>query len=266
MKVIQPHESTAATNERLAKITATVKNLLNLNTDQYSHFTGDLDDNPMYPVWHLFWKDNDSRKSLEIDVTEGGIIKELCRHEPEISLSTQEKITLHFPTLPDGKFADAKKTAVAFLRKVLASNESFNFIEQYNNSIFSDYKFRGFIFKNNLPAGIRFAIDVRCFDNLIISYRRNQHKIIEELPSPLPKLAEEEAVSLLRNTISLYLEYRKSNEYRSYAVLQYLPKDTDEFYVDAQTGDLVDLTVLLEKKEYGQSGNMNFTDDDDDDE
>ena len=264
MKVIQPHESTAATNERLAKITATVKNLINLNTDQYSHFTGDLDDNPLYPVWRLSWENDDDKKSLKIDVTEGGIIEELWRHEPRLSQSSQDKIHLHFPTLPDGKVADAKKSAVTFLRRVLKPNESFNFIEQYNESIFSDYNFNGIIFKNHLPAGIRFSIAVRCSDNLVIRFDRNQEKVIGELPPPFPKLTEEEAVSLLRNTISLYLEYRKSNKYRSYAVLQYLPQETDIYYVDAQTGNMVDLTVLLEKKEYRQSRNINLSDDDDD--
>ncbi len=82
-------------------------------------------------------------------------------------------------------------------------------------------------------------------------------KYLGTVPSAEPSAAAAAAGSLLKGTLSLRLEYVLSDDGK-HAVLRYLPESGDEYFVDAQTGKLINLTELYEavsaSGEYGLGG------------
>ena len=68
-----------------------------------------------------------------------------------------------------------------------------------------------------------------------------------DIPGADAKTAQADAAAPLKSTLSLRLEYILPDSDSTQAVLCYLPNSGHEFYVDAQSGKLVDLTALEEE-------------------
>ena len=119
------------------------------------------------------------------------------------------------------------------------------------------YRFGGEILLNGLPAGLTYSISVNCEDNAITSFSRDDinGRIMGGIPSSTARTTQQQARTALRGTLALRLEYVLPDNGSKQAVLRYLPEYGDEYYVDATTGKLVNLTELAkEVEETGMAG------------
>ncbi len=85
-------------------------------------------------------------------------------------------------------------------------------------------------------------------DDTVIRFRRDvpENTFLGAIPPADTSVTRTAAGQALREVQSLRLEYILPDEDSSAAVLCYLPDSVHTFYVDAQTGKLVDLTALEE--------------------
>ncbi len=238
-------------DERLKAVTLKVKETLGLDTSAYDSFYGEVSENELTPVWSLNWSGEGG--SVYVEADEDGTVRSYYWNDNTDQWGKNDAV----PSLPAGAWEEARKAADQFMNKILANGESvrYNSDEDTTTLRTSQYYFSGTILLNNLPSPLSFSISVRAKDNTITHfYRDTLSGYIGKVPSAVPAATEAQAKELLRTTLSLRLEYVLSGDSKT-AVLRYLPDPTDEFYVDAQTGKLVNLTDLYNEVENGGSGN-----------
>ncbi len=246
-----------STDARLAKVTELVKKTLDLDTDAYTSFYGDVEENPLAQVWYLSWSNEDG-ESLSIEAMEDGKITSYYYYSPSEEGTVSSSDLPHFPA---GDPAAAQKAAEAFIAKVLEKNETADFDEDYNTSRLNatEYRFGGDILVNGVPADLGFNIRVRCTDNKVMSFNRddNAPMLLEDYPDAKAAVDAAKAAQSLRTTLEMKLEYVLPEVDATQAVLRYLPVYGDDYYVDAKTGELVNLTELYEKAGEGIFSTMN---------
>lgn len=226
---------------RLAAVTAKVKKTLSLDTEVYTEFYGDLDENVLAPTWYLEWSGDGV--SLSVAATESGKIVDYYRWEQSQSVRTDG----FAPAFPAGDRDSARKAAEKFLKKVLVQGESFTIKDSGTDRLnATTYRFSGEILLNGLSADLSYSIAVRCEDNEVTTFYRDDlgGRIVNNIPSPYAAVKEAAAKKTLRDTLKLRLEYVLAEEGGSKAVLRYLPEYGDNYYVDAATGALVNLAEL----------------------
>lgn len=235
-------------DERLAAVTAKVKETLGLNTEGYSEFNGSLVDGELAPAWSLNWSGDAG--SMEVEATESGQVIRFYRFDADDQRDTGRL------TLPKGDPAKAKAAAEAFLKRVLAENESVRLESSgYNSLRQTNYYYRGSILLNGLDSPVDYSVTVRASDNAVTRFYRDnlETEYMGGVPSAGSKTPASTAKALLRDTLSLRLEY-VLNEDGSAAALRYLPNTVDSYYVDDGSGKLVNLTELYKEI----SGDRNY--------
>lgn len=246
-----PAAAAQSADERLASVTTQVKKTLGLNTEEYTEFYGDLAEEILAPSWYLEWSGEDG--SLSISTTEEGKILSYRRYQN----STASNSGTFAPSFPAGDQDTAKAAAQAFLNKVLTRGESVTMEARVVRLNTTTYRFGGEILLNGLPAGLSYSISVNCEDNAITSFSRDDinGRIMGGIPSATAKTTQQQARTALRDTLALRLEYVLPDDGSKQAVLRYLPEYGDEYFVDAATGKLVNLTELAkEVEEIGMAG------------
>jgi len=240
--------SAQGADDRLTAVTAKVKSTLALDTEAYSDFYGELDENILAPTWYLEWMGDGS--SLSVSASEDGKILSLHRYEETASSPSNG----FAPSFPAGSRDAARSAAQAFLKKVLVKGETFTMEDRSANNLnATSYRFYGEVLLNGLPAGLTYSIAVRCEDNVITSFYRDDlnGRIMNHIPSAKANTTEASARSALQETLALRLEYVLDEEGSTQAILRYLPEYGDEFYVEAASGKLVNLTELAREIERG---------------
>ena len=249
--LVLPAAAAGQADERLSAVTATVKTTLDLNTDDYTAFYGDLEDDPLSPTWRLEWSGDGC--SLSVGATEEGKILSYYR-----SATTSETAYNQFaPTFPAGNRESARQAALAFLDRVLVDGETAALNENQSTTVrlgATRYRFNGEILINGLSAGLSFSIAVSCEDNEVLSFYRDDlgGKIMGGVPSPAAGVSAQQAAAVLRGTLAMRLEYVLSEDDAAHAVLRYLPESGDDYYVDAATGELVNLSELYRQAAEGE--------------
>lgn len=231
---------------RLAAVTEKVKAALGLDTAAYDSFHGELAENMVTPVWQLRWSGRDG--GLVISATEEGKILSYDLYDEDggvgISPYPRGQIGLSLPKLSR---AEARKTAQTFLDKALTPGvEQAVFPSEGRGTLSAEqHYFSGRVLENGLPSPFGFSIRVRVSDNKVTSFSLNGQwqQYLGGVPSPTPAADRAKAGESLKGTQKLYLEYVLTEDGKS-AVLRYLPEHGHEFYVDAQSGKLIDLSVL----------------------
>jgi len=244
-----------AADARLSAVTLKVKETLGLDTDAYESFYGNFYEDALSPVWNLGWSNKESSLTIEADEN-GGIISYYLYDK-----TATYKSAPFLPAFPKGNETSARAAAAAFLAKVLdASLESVVLTPDTNNSLdATQLRYSGYILLNGLPSPLSYSVSVRAEDNVILRYYRDSlsTKYLGDVPSAKPSATASTAGALLKPTLALRLEYVLPDDGKR-AVLRYLPESVDEYYVDAQTGKLVNLTALYEdvsaRGEYGFGG------------
>lgn len=247
-----PAAAAGQADERLAAVTARVKTTLDLNTEDYTEFYGNLDDDLLSPTWFLEWSGEDA--SLSVSATEEGKILSYYRYENAAASVSRQGL----PTFPANDRESARQAVLAFLDKVLAQGETAALDDTRGSTVSlgaTRYRFYGEILVNGLRAGLSFSIAVSCEDNAVVSFYRDDlnGKIMGGVPSPTAAVTAAQAADKLRATLALRLEYVLPED-STRAVLRYLPESGDAYYVDAATGELVNLSELYRQAADGEFG------------
>lgn len=238
-----PALAAEAADARLTAVTQAVKATLGIDTEAYDQFYGDLRENQLAPTWDLIWSGPEG--ALNVTAAEDGSVLDYRRRD-DAQQSNSDPLRL--PKLDQDQ---ALETAQAFLDRVLdkgVETARFNERETVGSLQASRYYFTGALDLNGLPSPLHFNISVRAEDNTVVSFYRDEldGQYIGGIPSPKPAADAAKAGKDLRGELSLRLEYVLAEDGRT-AVLCYLPDPVDQFYVDGQTGRLVDLTQLYQE-------------------
>jgi len=242
---VEPVEASnvPAADERLSAVTEKVKAALGLDTSGYENFYGELDEDILAPTWRLEWSGRDG--SLNVSATEDG--KVLRYYADAAAPVSSPSFGASFPA---GNRNQAKAAAEAFVKKLLDANESVSLEDAGSDQLgMTSYRFRGEIKLNGLPAGLTCSVAVSCADNRVDSFSRDDLNgtVMGGIPEAKAAVDSAAAAKTLRGTMKLRLEYELAEEGGKRAVLRYLPESTDEFYVDAASGELVNLSELYKK-------------------
>ena len=224
---------------RLARVTQAVKDALDLDTEAYTDFYGDVYEQELGTVWTLRWSGSGS--SLSIEALEDGTILNYWRNDSD---AESYSYGYDLPTLPKTDAAAARAAAGAFLARVLdGRTESVELGEPASAGQLSSSvsRFSGKILLNGLSSPLNYSITVRNSDNAVTSFYRDAlaNSFLGNIPSATPAVTKDAAAQTLKGTLKLELVYVVSDEDETQAVLRYVPKDYTEQYVDAQTGKLV---------------------------
>ena len=79
---------------KLTQITQSVKATLALDTEDYSHFQGDYEEQELAPLWNLYW--DGEVGSLSVTALENGTIISYYLNSTETNYSSQQRL----PTFP----------------------------------------------------------------------------------------------------------------------------------------------------------------------
>lgn len=237
-------ESTG-TDQRLKTVTQTVKETLDLDTSAYTNFNGNLMENALAPVWSLNW--SGAEQNLSISAGEDGRILSYYLSDD----SYYQDQDLQDMTFPQGSREAAQKAAQAFLDRVLKKDLETASLEENDSPDAlgrTSYSFSGNIQLNGVDSPLWVSLQVRASDNTIIRFTRDdlQSRYIGGVPSGQADVSGTAAGESLKGLLSLRLEY-VLNEDGKTASLVYLPNNMDSYYVDAHTGELVNLTELQAK-------------------
>lgn len=249
-----PAAAAQTADARLATVTAQVKKALGLNTDAYTEFFGDLAEDILAPSWYLEWSGEEG--SLSVSAAEDGKILSFHRYRNSAPTNSGGSFA---PTFPAGDQNSAQAAAQAFLKKVLTRGETAT-MEAYTVRLNATaYRFGGEILLNGLPADLTYSISVDCETNEITSFNRGDLNgtVMGSIPSAAARTTRQQARTALRDTIDLRLEYIRPDANATQAVLRYLPEYGDEYYVDAVTGKLVNLTELSKSVRETGGGTFN---------
>ncbi len=236
----------------LARVTQTVKSTLSV-PDGYTKFYGEPQQTHLGTFWELNWSGEDGE--LSVSATNEGKVLSMYQNASVVSVPGSSQNSPHFPALDR---AQAQRKAQAFLNKVLTAGEKAVFSENSSvPSLSGQYRtFRGTIELNGLPSPLSFSVRVRLSDGEVAGFNRDDVSgYAGSLPAAKTAVSQKDAAAKLKTVLALRLEYVKDKDK---AVLRYLPESRHEYYVDAASGALVDLTELREKlAEYGGDGAAN---------
>ena len=231
---------------KLTAITQSVKTALALDTEDYSYFQGNYDQQELTALWDLYW--DGQTGSLSVSALEDGTIISYYRYDNMDESGSREGL----PTFPQGDPVKAKAAAQAFLDRVLTPGVESVVLEdpgEPTSLSSTTFRFNGTILLNGLPSPLTYSLTVRASDNQVTRFWRDAPgtMFLGDIPGAEAKTPQADAAAALKSTLSLRLEYILPDSGSTQAVLCYLPNSGHEFYVDAQSGKLVDLTALEEE-------------------
>ena len=224
----------------LERVTRSVKSALHLDTDGYTDFRGDYEAGELTPQWYLYWTGDAG--SLSVTALSDGTVVSYTLNAAE----TVSRPSTGLPSFPQGNGEEAAAAAASFAAGLLRSGETLELEEPSGlDSLDSTaYRFSGNLLLNGLPSPLSYSITVRAADNVVTRFRRDvpENTFLGTIPSASAVASQTDAAKALRGTQSLRLEYILPEDDSTTAVLCYLPDSVHDFYVDAKTGKLVDLT------------------------
>ena len=224
---------------RLERVTQAVKDTLALDTGAFTDFRGDVYEQELGTVWTLNWSGGGT--TLSVRALEDGTVLNYSRSDSDADVYS---VGDGLPTLPKVDVKAAKSAAETFLARVLdAKTESVALGEPVSASRLgsSVCRFSGAILLNGLPSPLGYSISVRGGDHAVTSFYRDAlaTSFLGSIPPASPAVSNADAAKALKSTLNLELVYVRDETDEQTAVLRYVPKDADIFYVDAQTGKLV---------------------------
>ncbi|MCI2058509.1 MAG: S-layer homology domain-containing protein [Oscillibacter sp.] len=232
-------------NDELARVTLAVKKTLSIGSD-YSDFSGNVRDGGALRRWTLQWSDK-AGDGIEVTADDSGRVMEYSaeQHAQESPSSGG-----YDPAFSKVTPAAAAQTAKAFLKAVLAPEESFTLEEGSGvmplSAAGGDYWFNAEILRSGLPVPDGARIEVGADTGKVISFWREDvsRAYVNDLPSAAPAVDAARAGTAFSDAVKLELQY-VAGDGDTTAVLRYVPVSTpaaSNFYVDAQTGVLTDLS------------------------
>lgn len=231
--------------EELTRVTLAVKSTLSIG-DSYTDFTGDVNDMGALRYWSLNWSD-DAGNTLHVLATDTGKVM-------QYSLNSSGRIWAvnggsYSPAFSKVSVSQARDAAEKFLDTVLTGTESAQLQDHTDGMPLSmdgsDYTISAQILLNGIPSPNRATLQVSSETGEVEYFSRDDcyEAYLNDVPSSVPTVPAETAAAALAGTVSLSLQYVLPEDGDgSTAVLRYVPVSGDDYYVDAQTGKLVNLT------------------------
>lgn len=246
MSAGSPALAAGAADARLTKVAQKVVATLAVPED-YTQFYGEPSETPLGTRWELSW--SAESKGMNVSATDEGKVLSLYTWENEPYVAPARNAGTFGPSFPEMTRAQARTYAEAFLERVLTEGESAHFGDDESDTLSAtQYNFNGSILLNGESSPMTFSLRVRLRDGAVVSFRRGDtSEYVGPIAAPDTVTTTEKAGALLKGTIDMKLEYvlaeTKEGEAKR-AVLRYLPVYGDDYYVDAATGKLVNLTEL----------------------
>lgn len=231
-------------------VTAAVKKKLGLDTEAYPYFRCESEEDPLEKRWRLYWGGTDG-ESLEIMAGDDGDVLSYAFDDGGGHVGYwYGGSSSEMPKFPAGDAKKAAKAAEAFVKKCLSKGETLELdSEPLYAALGSDYyRFSGRILLNGLPAGIDCSVNVSARDNSILLFRRTDWRglVKDDVPKLDASIGDKAAHGKLAGKLELEAEYVLPEGSKE-AYLVYKPVDADTYYVDAKTGELVNLSEAARK-------------------
>ncbi len=245
-------EEAPAADQALLAVTAKVKETLGLDTEVYTDFQGWADEDVMLGKrWTLSW-DGDG-VSLNVTADDQGKIYSYYFSE-SVSSETAESWylggKLNIPRLPEDKSQAAYAAARDFVGKVLEGPvETLELEDRVSPSLYQDsYRYSGTVLLNGLASPIRCSVTVRASDLAITRFWRSDEGAgyLGQVGPGTTGVSAAQARASLRGTLNFEARYVLDDQGKT-AHVRYVPVAGDEYYVDGETGALVDLTQLRQQ-------------------
>ena len=225
----------------LEQVTQAVKDALDLDTGGYDTFYGDRYEGELSATWDLYWSGTDG--SLSITALDDGTIVNYRLIQDDVVTNRTD-----FPTFPQGNAETAAQTARSFLNRVLREKERVELTAPRGlDTLGSDsFHFSGEILLNDLPSPLTYSVTIRASDNRVTSFHRTapENLFLGDIPNHQTTISLQQAAETLTDTLSLKLEYVLAEDEATAATLRYLPEDTDLYYVDAVSGESLNMSEL----------------------
>lgn len=235
--------------EELTRVTLAVKDTLSIN-DKYTDFTGNVNDMGVLRYWSLRWSD-DAGDSIQVLAADTGKVMQYNSNSAEPMLAVTGGS--YAPSFSRVTAAQAKDSAQQFLGTVLSKGETAKLEENSAASSVSlsgsDYSISAQILLNGVPSPNRAQLQVSAETGAVTYFSRDDcyEAYVNDVPSAVPAVSQSAAANTLAGTVNLELQYvLPEGGDGSTAVLRYVPVAGDDYYVDAQTGTLTDLTKAWE--------------------
>lgn len=234
-------------SEEMAKVTLAVKGQLGLG-DEYDQFSGDCTDLGVLRYWQLSWSKEDG-SSLNVTADSNGKILSYSRYVPDAGdapVSSWDGNGFN-PSFPAVNAAQVEAAARAFLSKVISAPESVQ-LEPVSLRL-SGYRrwvsVSGTVLLNGVHSPMSFSLRLSLPDLAVTSYeRRDAWSLVVpgDVPSAQAAVSQSAAQEKLNSALSMELRYVDGED--DAIVLRYVPTTQGSWYVDARTGELVDLSKL----------------------
>lgn len=238
--------SAATRSDEMTKVTLAVKQQLGMG-EEYTSFSGDCTDLGVLRYWQLNWSGEDG-SSLSVTADNNGKIVSYDSYTPdkEAPVSTWEGGGFN-PSFPAVTAAQVEAAAKAFLSKVVASPESVKLdpvtlrLTGYRRAV----SVSGTILLNGVDSPMSFSLRLSLPSLTVTSYNRRDAwglTVTGNTPSASAAVSQSAAGDKLNSVLSMELRYVDTDG--GAVALHYVPTTEGDWYVDAQTGALVDLSKL----------------------
>lgn len=239
-----PAAAAAPTDQRMTQVTLSVKEQLEIG-DSYTTFYGELMETEFRTCWILNWEGEEA--ILQVIAGEDGTI-----YSYEYTPQNRQTSPEGAPAFPSISREEGLSCAQDFVDQVLHQPEGATLTaeSQFSSVEALSIHYQGQLELYGLSTPISLWVDVDNRDGTVLSYQRNDlyqtYLGQPEAPTGYHNVPEQ-ASPLLKNTLALKLEYVADESHPDRAVLRYVPAEGDTFYVDAHTGELVNLTQLYDQ-------------------
>lgn len=261
----------AALNEKLAEITLTVRNTLQIG-DEYTSFNSNLSENIKSRIWYLDWNSDD--KSVSVQAAEDGSVMRYRKNYYSNNSTYQSYNNFYNPKFQTTSYESAKQSAETFLRRVLKENEGYIFRDSAVSTLSpigqTSYYFNVRLTVNGLETPFNVNVTVQTDSLEVVNYNRsdNNDSYFGDYPSASSNYEEKNAFASLSkkfdNTLKYYIVYDKDDTERKNpkAELQYKFFSTGDWFFDAKTGETVNRNDLYDEAySNGFKGEFGMTND-----
>lgn len=243
-----PASAADARSEEMTKVTLAVKGRLGIG-DEYDKFSGDCTDLGVLRYWSLDWSKEDG-VSLSVIADNTGKILSYNRYIPQDGQSVSSWESGSFsPSFPAVNAKQVESAAKTFLGKVLADRESAELnpvtlrLSGYRRSV----SVSGSVRLGGAATPMSFRMSLSLPDLTVTNYSREDSWgmiVTGGVPSATPAVSAEAAKTKLDSVLTVELRYVDAGD--GTIALRYVPTTEGDWFVDAQTGELVDRDKLVD--------------------
>ncbi len=253
LPVMAVTEPAAGSDQALMAVTAKVKDALGLDTEIFTDFQGHADEDVLLGKrWSLEWSGDGV--SLRITADDAGKVYSYNRYDSvsdePIAIDRYFGGKMNIPRLPEDKSAAAYRAALDFLGKALeAPVETVELENHYSPSLQqSTYRYSGKVQLNGIPSPIDCSVSVRASDLAVTRFWRGDEGAgyLNGVGPKVDNATPAQARALLQGTLEFEARFELDDNGKT-AHVRYMPLYRDDYYVDGESGQLVNLTELRQK-------------------